>query len=317
MKQPTLRINPGPCPPGSGTVLVSDLEPNVVRGLDSTIMGDLISSIFRVSVVQEEASKDEMLPNVAGRYQVAEDAIEFIPHFPFERGVKYRASFDSRPIHGFESSEVDKLEFSFSAELSAAPTEVTEIFPSGDLLPENLLRFYVCFSNSMQRGQAEKQIALVGPDGRRVADALYRAPIELWDRSMTRLTVLLDPGRLKRWVGPNVALGPPVKVGYEYTLEIGSGMIDSYGRPLRESFRKKFRVEDPVRQHMVVENWQLRSPLMGTREPFVLTFPRPLDWALLFHAIRIESADGTRVHGDVAIDNCERKWSFTPTSPWG
>jgi len=316
MKQPTLRINPGPCPPRSGTVLVSDLEPNVVRGLDSTIMGDLISSIFRVSVVQEEGPKDEILPEVSGRYQFVEDEIEFIPHFPFEQGVKYRASFDSRPLHGLESGEIASLEFSFSAELSAAPTEVTGIFPSADLLPENLLRFYVCFSNAMHRGGAEKQIALLGFDATPVADALYRAPVELWNRSMTRLTVLLDPGRLKRWVGPNIALGPPLKTGYEYTLEIGSGMIDLYGRRLREGFRKKFRVEGPVRQHIAVENWQMRSPLMGTREPFVLTFPRPLDWALLFHAINIKSTESVPVVGRVAIDDCERNWSFTPTSPW-
>jgi hypothetical protein len=266
-----------------------------------------------VCVVSEDGQEDEAVPSVCGRHHVVQEVIEFIPHFPFEEGVKYRASFDA---DGFESTDVAVLEFSFSGQLNAAPTEVTRIFPSGDLLPENLLRFYVCFSNSMQRGGAEQQIALLGSDGRRVADALYRAPIELWNRSMTRLTVLLDPGRLKRWLGPNVALGPPMKAGHEYTLEIGSGMIDLHGRPLRESFRKNFRVEEPVRQRIAVEEWEMVRPPMGSCQPFVLNFPKPLDWAVLFHAISIKSTQGTAVDGCATIDDCERTWSFTPTLPW-
>ena len=168
----------------------------------------------------------------------------------------------------------------------------------------------------MQRGRAEKQIALLGPDGRPVPDALYRAPVELWDRSMRHLTALLDPGRLKRWVGPNIALSPPMRAGEQYTLKIGSGMIDLHGRPMRAHFQKHFRVEDPVRQPIQVEDWQMVRPLADSRQPFVLTFPRPLDWALLFSAIRIESSEGSRLAGQVAIENCERTGSFTPASPW-
>src|ERR1700741_2432210 len=102
-----------------------------------------------------------------------------------------------------------------------AVTEVTHIFPLSDVLPENLLRFYVCFSNSMQRGRASEDISLLDSDGQPVADALYRPPCELWDRRMQHLTVLLDPGRLKRWVGPNRELGPPLKAGQAYTLAVG------------------------------------------------------------------------------------------------
>jgi hypothetical protein len=61
---------------------------------------------------------------------------------------------------------------------------------------------------------------------------LYRAPVELWDRSMQHLTILVDPGRLKRGVGPNRELGPPLKVGDEYALVAGSGLVDLSGEPL-------------------------------------------------------------------------------------
>ena len=86
---------------------------------------------------------------------------------------------------------------------------------------------------------------------------------------MRHLTILLDPGRLKRGVGPNRELGPPLKVGHEHKLAIGSGLIDFSGRPLREGFYKPFRVSAAVRDRIAVEQWKIVPP--------ALMFPRPLD----------------------------------------
>jgi hypothetical protein len=41
-----------------------------------------------------------------------------------------------------------------------------------------------------------------------------------------------------------------------------------------------------------------------------------LDWALLSRAITIASTRAQSLDGQVAIDQCERRWRFTPTSPW-
>jgi hypothetical protein len=167
------------------------------------------------------------------------DGVQFFPHFPLEPGVRYYARFDPRLLAYPELSNVATLEFSLPGQVGTLPTHVQHVFPSSDLLPENLLRFYVCFSNSMQRGRAEEYISLLDPNGRPVPDVLYRPPVELWDRTMRHLTVLLDPGRLKRGVGPNRELGPPLKAGQEYTFVIGSGILDLSGRPLRDSFYKR------------------------------------------------------------------------------
>jgi hypothetical protein len=269
-----------------------------------------------VIVADASSPQGDGLPDVSGRYRLYDDEVRFIPTFPFDSEVKYRVILDGRPI-GLLTEEPLLLEFVIpSDQMGPAVTEVTHIFPSCDLLPENLLRFYVCFSNSMQRGGAPGEIALLDSEGEPVADALYRPPVELWDRTMQRLTVLLDPGRLKRWVGPNMELGPPLKAGQTYTLEIGSGMIDLNGRRLRECFRKRFFVGDPVREHISVESWELRPPITGSRQAVVLLFKRPLDWALLSQTITVESADGSVVTGQVVIDQCEKRWSFTPLSPW-
>ena len=130
------------------------------------------------------------------------------------------------------------------------------------------------------------------------------------------LTILLDPGRIKRGVGPNRALGPPLKPGQQYTLRIGSGMLDSSGRPLRQSFYKSFHVTEAVREPVAVEQWKFLPPAPKSRQPLELVFPRPLDWALLGHVITIASEDGQTIDGRIAIGQGERRWSFTPKSPW-
>jgi hypothetical protein len=318
MRQPTLRVNSDGSPHGSGSVSACGLGPDLVAFLAScTGPGDLLKPIFRVTVAQVPSLEGDSLPDVSGRYLLFEDEVQFIPHFPFEKDVRYCATFDPRPLGPPLTAEPSMLEFLIPAkETPPALTEVTHIFPSSDLLPENLLRFYVCFSNSMQRGRALEEISLLDSDGQPVADALYRPPVELWDRTMRHLTVLLDPGRLKRWLGPNVELGPPLKVGQEYTLEIDSGVIDLYGHPLRERFRKHFLVGNSVRKHISVEHWKIVPPVTGSGQPLVLVFTSPLDWALLLQTITIASADGSVIDGQVVVDQCERRWSFTPSSPW-
>jgi hypothetical protein len=317
INQPELMIYPDPHKPGSVCVRVHNLYSDVVTFLRSRPdAGRLLQSIFRVRVIGAGAAEDEDLPDVLGRHELVENEVRFIPHFSFDSGIRFRAIFDPRPLGHAELSEVLTLEFSLSRPISAARTQVKYVFPSSDSLPENLLRFYVCFSNPMQRGRSEEQIALLGPDGSPAPHTLYRAPVELWDRSMRHLTILLDPGRLKRGVGPNRELGPPLKAGQTYTLAIGQGMIDFSGRPLGESFYKSFGVTEAVRKPIAVEQWKIFLPARNSHQPFVLLFPKPLDWAMLWHAITITSEGDQPISGRIAIDESEKRWSFTPITPW-
>jgi hypothetical protein len=133
---------------------------------------------------------------------------------------------------------------------------------------------------------------------------------------MTCLTILLDPGRLKRGVGPNRMLGPPLRSGQRYTLAIAPGMIDSYGCPLRGGFRKSFRVSDAVREPIAFERWRLRVPAKGTFEPLELNFPGPLDWAQLWRGITIATGSGQPVSSRIDIDLGETRWRFAPDERW-
>ena len=302
---------------GSIGVAVHRINPVLMSSVVAHLSaGGQIESILRVTVAQTDAAIAGSVLGVSGRYEFLEGDIRFVPYFPFERGLSYRVTFDPGPHCQFDASAILTLEFSLPQDESALPTQVEHIFPSSDSLPENLLRFYVYFSNTMQRGQVKGEISLLGPDGQPVVDVLYRAPVELWDRTMQVLTILLDPGRLKRGVGPNRELGSPLEVGQEYTLVVGAGMTDLFGRQLGKLMHKRFNVTEAVRQPVLIEHWVIASPTSGSRMQLVITFPTPLDWAMLFNTISIVSSTGGTIGGRITIDQSEKRWLFTPSVPW-
>jgi hypothetical protein len=299
------------------SVSVYNLHPKVVGSLlTQTDTDHMLQSMFRVTLAGSGSPIGGGLPNVAGRHHMFEDGIRFVPHFPFERGLPYLATFDSRPLGHSLLTDAVTLEFSLPVEQTAFPTEVTHVFPSGDRLPENVLRFYVCFSNPMQRGRAAAEISLLGPNGEPATDALYRAPVELWDRATRCLTILLDPGRLKRGVGPNRELGPPLITGQVYTLAVGARMTDMFGRRLPETVYKRFLATSALRQPVEIGQWRIVPPTINSRRPLSVTFPRPLDWALLSDSITIASAHGQPINGRITVEQCEQRWTLTPASPW-
>lgn len=278
--------------------------------------GSALRSVLRISVLGADQPDDDPLPPMSGRYLLQGNGVRFTPHFPFQERLHYRVSFDPRPLGCPGLAEVVTLDFSQPTEPSGLPVEVEHIFPSADELPENLLRFYVCFSQPMQRGRVGHEVVLLGPDGQPVLDALYRAPVELWDKGMRCLTVLLDPGRLKRGVGPNRELGPPLVAGKAYTLAIGVGMAGSSGHRLSGTVYKRFSVMKPVREPITESGWEVVPPVAGTYTPFFLRFARSLDWALLRQAVTVTTTCGQVVDGHVEIGMSERELAFRPTTPW-
>ena len=297
---------------GSGwLVSARNLGPDCVASV-----GAGLESLLRVVVADVGVADGDDLPDISGEREVVGDEVRFLPDFPFEPGVPFRAILDLAALGQPELGEVLTHEFSFPKETPAAEAEVSQAFPSSDVLPENLLRFYVRFSRPMRRGQAAAYIEILGPDGSPAPDVLYRAPVELWDGSMTCLTILLDPGRLKRGVGPNRRLGPPLKVGERYTLAVGRDMVDLHGLPLERRFTKAFTVSDAVRAPLAIENWTVTPPAAGRRDPLEVTFPTPLDWAQLWQGITAASAAGERLSGRVDVDRGETRWRFTPDAAW-
>lgn len=160
----------------------------------------------------------------------------------------------------------------------------------------------------MSAGEAHARLRLVDEGGNTVGGAFLELEEELWDPSGRRLTVLLDPGRIKRGLRANLESGAPLAEGRGYRLEVDAAWRDARGRPLGRGYTKRFRAGAADRTSPDVASWALAPPVPGTRAPLVLLFPEPLDRALLASALAVVDPQG-RVAAeleDVAGNNLRR-----------
>ena len=275
-----------------------------------------------LSVVAETGNlaTDLQLPPMAGRYRVTADAVTFTPAFPLAAAVTYRGTFRPAALPG--EPGVARPGSVITASLSLPPrsaeptTGVTAVYPSAVELPENLLKFYLHFSAPMSRGHIYDHLHLLNAAGERVELPFLEIDEELWNPEMTRLTLFLDPGRIKRGVRPLEEVGPSLVEGGHYALVIRREWRDGAGNPLREEFTKTFQVGPADREPPDPVTWKWDLPAARSREPLRLTFPEPLDQALIERVFRVLDGAGRRVSGTVTVGAGEREWSFVPQEPW-
>ncbi|MDX2029214.1 MAG: Ig-like domain-containing protein [Blastocatellia bacterium] len=260
---------------------------------------------------------DEADTAMAGEYRVREDVLQFEPRFPFDPGLSYRAEFHLARLPGGRANAKPTVSrFRLPPRDLTPTTMVAAVYPSADVVPENLLKFYLHFSAPMQRGEIYEHIQLRDSTGRVVELPFLEIDEELWDATLTRLTLFIDPGRIKRGVLPLEEIGPSLQAGKSYTLVIRREWKDGNGAPLKAEFQKSFRVVAPDREPLDPAKWALQAPPAGSRAPVVLTFPEPLDHALAQRLITIVDADGQAVAGETALDDQEKRWQFTPRAAW-
>jgi hypothetical protein len=168
----------------------------------------------------------------------------------------------------------------------------------------------------MTRGSAYQHIILRDQGGTQIQDPFLELPEELWDAGMTRLTVLLDPGRIKRGLLPNELVGSVFEEGQEYTLTISSAWMDASGQALGAPFEKKFRAGPADYLQPDPANWTCNVPAPDSREPLGLEFPESLDAALVSRLITVRDQSGVEVAGDLSLAQNERSWSFRPDQKW-
>jgi hypothetical protein len=193
---------------------------------------------------------------------------------------------------------------------------VDHVYPSRDALPENQLRFYLHFSAPMSRGDVYQYIRLLDAAGKPVETPFLELEQELWDEASRRFTLFIQPGRIKRGLRPREDMGPALEQGKTYTLEIDRAWPDANGEPLKETYRKRFRVVAPDETQPDPKTWQVKAPAAGTSEPLVVTFPKPLDHAMLERVLWVTDERGQRVEGTVNVTDEETRWRFTPKESW-
>jgi hypothetical protein len=268
-------------------------------------------------------SSVEDRPAVLGSYSVSDGAIHFTPRFPFDPGRRYTVVLDPARLPPssegrtapWRSSRIEAT-VSLPAPDEHTTTRIVEVYPTAREVPENQLRLYIYFSAPMGLKGGRDHIRLLDETGRATEDPFLPLDVDLWNADRTRYTVLFDPGRVKRGVLPNEQMGRSLIKGRVYTLVVDEDWRDAGGQPLAAPFRRDFRVGPSSERPIEPTTWHVDTPLAGTRDPLVVSFPGPLDFGLLQRALSVWTARGERLEGDIRIEAFETHWIFTPREPW-
>ena len=258
-----------------------------------------------------DGSDQKSDPSVLGKITSEENSLLFTPRFPLQRGK----SFNVVVLPGGKESAKACVTLDVPAK-ETKPTEVEEIYPSSDKVPENLLRFYVQFSAPMRQGDIYKHLQILKEDGTPVVLPFLEIEQELWSRDSTRLTLLLDPGRIKRGLKPREDMGPILVSGCRYSLVIDGKWKDANGNPIGDDVEKKFLATDEDHVQPNPLKWKVVSPKPDSKDGLTVTFDGQLDWSMLFRSIVVMSSEGSEVAGSISVSENESTWTFTPEQAW-
>jgi len=246
---------------------------------------------------------------ILGAYAIENGTLVFRAQYPLAAGVRYRATF-----HPAGPSQPVERIFDGPARSTTPVARVERAYPSVDVLPSNQLRLYIYFSVPMSRGEAAGRIHILDKDDKEVP-AVFLPGQELWDPNIQRLTITFDPGRIKRGVASNEAMGPPIVDGQRYTLVIDQSWPDAGGNPMVGSFRKAFRGGPAIRVPPDPKQWRVTPPAAGTSAPLVVDFGRSMNYPLLQRMLKVSGPRGA-VAGTVGVAGGESEWRFTPGAAW-
>jgi hypothetical protein len=271
------------------------------------VRGSLLPDVLSIVPLGALSLGPNLVPT-AGSWKRSGDEAWFTPRFAAVPGTEYVVSGRSnRP-----EEEWRELARVVVPQAGLVPRAIVEtIDPGVELVPENLLRFSVTFSAGMEEGSAAGRIHLLDETDTDMPGTLLDMPPELWDSGRRRLTVLVEPGRIKRGLQPHVQAGPPLREGGTVTLVVDSHVRDAGGAELMTGARRTYRVGAPARSRVDPAKWTVRWPTLGA-DPLLVRFDRPLDRALVHRFLRVIDGHGHRAHGQVSLDQDGMSWAFIP-----
>lgn len=270
--------------------------------MDTEIPTDFLSVYTGIHKKKDGISQ----PPVLGSVFYRDNKLIFLPTFSFRPKVIYTVFVDHQT----------PFQFSIKAHLQKTTNKVVAIYPTVDTLPLNQLKLYIHFSAPMQEAHIYDCIHLLSQAQDTVEKAFLALDPPLWDDSGERLTLWFDPGRVKRNLGPNQLLGPPLEENKMFRLVIDATCRDKKGNNLEASSSKTFFVHKADRSRPSLETWIIDAPRARSKKPLILFFQESLDHALIHETIRILDKDGQIVPGEFSDIPQEKGIAFTPSNPW-
>lgn len=203
--------------------------------------------------------------------------------------------------------------FCLATNLKAQDTKpkVIAIYPTTDSIPVNILRFYIQFSAPIQEMDILKHIELLDENNKNITGVFYENQYELWNENRTKVTLIVDPGRVKLGLLANNKMGRAFDEGKNYSLKIDSLLLGFNNQPLANSYSKKFTA---VKEDIVppdTKKWKLSLPISNTTEPIVIDFKDKIDHISANTLIKI-FRDNKEIKGKMFLQNHEQKAIFIP-----
>lgn len=177
---------------------------------------------------------------------------------------------------------------------------IVDVAPSGPTVPAQLLRLSVTFAAPQAEGSVST-VALVRADRTAIAGALLDQ--QLWSPDRRKLTLLLNPGRVKSGLIARADAGPVLRPRDIVALTIAGAVVRRW-----RVIAGGCTIPDPA-------SWTLAAPRSGSRQPLRLGFPGPID-ALSRDLIAVADFSENRIDGSATLSDGERRWSFVPVAPW-
>ena len=187
------------------------------------------------------------------------------------------------------------------------PEMPIRISPQARVLPANTLRFYIHFPKPGEAHFDRDQLYLLNENEEVVRDPFLALSQELWSPNGCRLTVLMEPGRIKRGLGADRAHDPALFVGRAYSFVVTT---------LGQTARHTFRVSDPILEAVDEAHWRLVSPTVGGLDPVVVHFDRVMDAALCEDKIGVLTHTGEIVQTSVSLAPDGTAAQIIPSQPW-
>ena len=159
--------------------------------------------------------------------------------FPLDPGRQYHVTF-APPARAPIIATVG-----LPATHTTPTTVVAQVYPSGEVIPENQLRLYIHFSAPMGMKGGLDYVHLLDEQGKEVIDPFLPLDAEFWNDDRTRYTVFFDPGRQKRGIPVIAEMGRSLTEGKSYTLVVDKEWRDGNGLPLKDIYKRTFKVGPP------------------------------------------------------------------------
>ncbi|MEM1348486.1 MAG: hypothetical protein AAGI01_08030 [Myxococcota bacterium] len=195
---------------------------------------------------------------------------------------------------------------------------VEQVYPVSAEVPENILRFYVEFSEPMKEGDFLQHIRLTRVDtGEDLTGVFFDNIHELWSADRTRITLLVDPGRVKHGLMAHKERGRAFVDGGSYRLHILPSWESLRGAPLAAEHVHTFKARPERLVRLDPGSWCLKLPEPNSLQPLVVDFGVAVDHVSVHHLLRVSSPSGSALAGAWTMAPGGRSASWRPATQWG